>query len=283
MGGNVRAELVLPFGFIDPQGNRVRTAALIPITGHGELFGADDPNPFRAALHLLAASTLELGPFHGADIGPALLGRLLPVDRDYLLLHLHRLTFGDVRFQTVECPQAACRRRLDVRFELSSAERPEVPDRADGAIELPGGRMVRFRLPVATDQAALHGAPPSALEAAFLQRCVQPARDDDRQVGWSELMEMPAPVRADVVKRIVAASPEIDLAVPLECPQCRRPFRFVFDPVLSLLAELKASRAALIRQVHRLALHYHWSHSEILGLPHSLRHEYLDLLPEAGR
>lgn len=280
MRGNVRVELVLPFGLRDPRGRSVRTAALIPITGHGELFGAEDANPFRAVLHLLAASTLELGPFHGADIEPALLGRLLPVDRDYLVLHLHRVTFGDVRYHTVECPQADCRRRLDIRFALSSAEPPRVPDQAGGTIALPGGRLVRFRLPVADDQAALHGVPLAELEAAFLQRCVPGEPDDDRHVGWSELLEMPAPVRADVVKRIVAASPEIDLAVALECVQCRRPFRFVFDPVVSLLAELKASRTELIRQVHRLALSYHWSHAEILGLPRALRHDYLQLLGE---
>jgi hypothetical protein len=278
----VRAEVILPFGIIDAHGKRARTAALIPITGHGELFGADDANPLRAALHLLAASTVELGPYRGADIAPAL-GRLLPVDRDTLLLQLNRLTFGDVRYQTVECPQADCRRRLDVRFALSSAEPPTVPDSAGGTIDMPGGRVVHYRLPAATDQAELHGLPPAALEAAFLERCVVRDRSDARQVGWSELMAMPAAIRADVIKRIVAASPEIDLVVPLACTQCGQPFRFAFDPVLSLLHELRASRTELLKQIHRLALSYHWSHREILDLPHALRHEYLELLHEAGR
>jgi hypothetical protein len=281
----VRAELVLPFGLGDPQrphGKRARTVVLTAVTGHGELFGADDRNPFRAALQLLAASTLELGPFRGQDIEPSLLGRLLPVDRDYLLLHLNRLTFGDMRYQTVECPQAECGRRLDVRFELSSVEPPAVPDRDGGAIELSGGRLVRFRLPLAADQAELHGTAPAELEAAFLRRCVRGDRDDGRGVGWSELVDMPAPVRARVVSHIIAASPEIDLAVPVTCLACERPFRFVFDPVLSLLAELKASRSELVKQVHRLALSYHWSHSEILSLSRPLRHEYLDLLQDGA-
>ena len=38
------------------------------------------------------------------------------------------------------------------------------------------------------------------------------------------------------------------------------------------------------RQVHRIALSYHWSHSEILGLSRPLRHQYLELLQdEAAR
>lgn len=288
IGSNVRAEIALAFGVINSQGERAHTAVLTPATGHSELAGADEPNPFRAALHLLAQCVQELGPYRGAQIDPGLLGRLLPVDRDYLLVHLNRLTFGDDRYQTVQCPQASCGRRLDVRFALSGAELPAVAPElmADpgGTLELAGGRLVRFRLPLAADQAELYGVAPSVLEAAFLRRCVRDDRGDGRQVGCAELLAMPAQLRADVVRRIVSACPEMDLAVALECVECGRPFRFVFDPVRSLLAELKASRTELIKQVHRLALSYHWSHAEILGLPRSLRHEYLELVQaEAGR
>jgi hypothetical protein len=280
----VNAKLVLPFGLRDPQGARARDVEVTPITGHGELYGAEDPNPFRAVLQLLAICMRQLGTLRGARITPAVLGQLLPVDRDYLLLHVNRLTFGDERYQTVECPQADCHHRLDVRFALSSVDAPTVADRAGGTIALADGRPVCFRLPVAEDQVELYGLAPAALEAAFLQRCVRSDHRDSHQVGWSELRKLPSRVRADVVQHIVAASPELDLAVPLTCLACERPFRFVFDPVHSLLAELKASRKQLMSQVHRLALSYHWSQAEILGLSRALRHEYLDLLQgEAGR
>jgi hypothetical protein len=371
--GNVRAEIRLPFGLAEPDGQRARTAVLTAITGHGELYGADDPNPFRAALHLLAASLCELEPYRGADVSPAVVGRLLPIDRDYLLLQLHRLTFGDVRYQTVECPEASCGRRLDIRFELSSVDVPALPDRACGVIELPGGRLVRYRLPLAADQAELYDVAPAALEAAFLGRCAMneheadrdggdgadrdDRRRDDRDAGdaggagrdggagragragraggaggagraggdggdgrdgrdggdgrdgraggagrdgraggargagrdrrvldGAELLALPPAVRAAIVQRIVAASPALDLAVPLTCLSCGKPFRFVFDPVRSLRTELQASRAELVKQVHRMALSYHWSQSEILGLSRPLRHQYLELLQdEAAR
>ena len=301
--GDVRVDLVLPFGLVDPQGRRARAAALAPLTGHGELHGADDANPFAAVLHLLAASLVELGPFRAPDITPALLGQLLPVDRDHLLLHLHSISFGDVRYHTVECPQPACGRRLDIRFALSSADPPAVPDRTTGTLALADGRRVSYRLPTAADQVALHGLPPEALEAGFLQRCIRAGAADGRaagdrisaghdrdeptgqrgdHIGCAEVLALPAAVRADIVARIVAASPAIDLAVPLDCVACGRAFRFVFDPVHALLAELTASRRDLIRQVHRLALSYHWSQAEILGLPRALRHEYLALLEETA-
>ena len=278
IGSNGQAAIALAFGVVDAHGAQLRTAVLCPATGHSELASAEDANPFRAALHLLAQCVRELGPLRGTQIDTALLGQLLPVDRDYLLIQLTRLTFGDVRYQPVQCPQASCGHRLDVRFALSGAELPAaVVD--GGSFELADGRVVRFRLPRAADQAALHGVAPADLEAAFLRLCV---RDDRLTVG--EVLALPAQIRASIVKRIVDASPAMDLAVPLTCVECDRPFRFVFDPVRSLLAELRASRAELIQQVHRLALSYHWSHSEILGLPRTLRHEYLELIQaEAGR
>ena len=291
IGSNERAEIALRFGVVDPRGVRARLAVLTPATGHAELAGAEAANPFRAALYLLAECVQELGPFRGPQIGPGLLGELLPVDRDYLLIHLNRLTFGDVRYQRVHCPRTSCGHRLEVQFALSGAALPdlarEVTAEAGGTLALPGGRWVRFGLPVASDQAELHDLAPADLEPAFLRRCVRDdgdGGDDGGQVRCDELLAMPPALRAEVVQRIVAACPELDLAVPLECVACGRPFRFVFDPVRSLLAELKASRRELIKQVHQLALRYHWSHTEILGLPRSLRHEYLDLVQaEADR
>jgi len=40
------------------------------------------------------------------------------------------------------------------------------------------------------------------------------------------------------------------------------------------------SADALIRQVHTLALHYHWSQAAILRLPRARRLRYLALLDE---
>lgn len=292
IGSSARAEIALAFGVIDARGAQARTAVLTPATGQAELAGAEESNPFRAALSLLAQCVQELGALRGPEIDPALLGQLLPVDRDYLLVQLNRLTFGDVRYQTVQCPQPSCGHRLDVRFALSGAELPalspatttEATTEPGGTVELAEGRAVRFRLPRAADQAELHGVAPAALEAAFLQRCVRDASGDGRWIGCAELLAMPGQIREAVVRRIVAASPEMDLAVPLACVECEHPFRFVFDPVRSLLAELRASRTELLKQVHCLARSYHWSHAEILGLPRSLRHEYLELVQaEAGQ
>jgi hypothetical protein len=281
LGSDLKLEVALPFGVPDGRGRRARGAVVVPVNGRGEMLGAEEPNPFRAALLLLASSTERIGPFRGDDVDVGLLGSLLPVDRDMLLVQLNRLTFGNVRFQTVACPAAGCGKRVDVQLDLSTVAPPDVPPEASGRLSLPDGRDVRYRLPTAGDQVALHGLPADELEAAFIERCVRPAPEGHaRSLGPDEVMSLPSATRAEIVREMIAASPELDMTLDLDCVECGQTFRFVYEPVHSLLSELRASRPALLKEVHYLAFYYHWSHGEILSLSRSLRREYLAILDE---
>jgi hypothetical protein len=275
---DLKAEVSLPFGLSDGRGRRARSASLRPINGRGEMLGAEDPNPFRAALQLLATSTAKLGPFHGDDIDLGLLGSLLPLDRDFLLVQLNRLTFGDVRFQTVTCPAEGCGKRVDVRLDLSTVQPPPAPPELGGRLVLQDGQEVRYRLPTAGDQVELHGLSAAELEAAFIERCVR--AEAEACLGPDEVMGLPDALRARIVRDLVDASPELDMELELDCVECGKPFRFVYDPVHSLLGELRASRPALLKEIHYLAFYYHWSQAEILSLSRNLRREYLALLDE---
>lgn len=269
-------EVVLPFGLSDGRGGRARSATLVPINGRGEMQGAEEPNPFRAALRLLGSSLLRLGRFQIGEIDLRLLGGLLPVDRDWLLVQLSRLAFGDVRYQTVTCPADSCGKRVDVRFDLSTVTPPEVPAQACGRLALPDGGALEFHLPTAGDQIALHGVPQAEREAAFLERCARGA--SGQKLGADDIAALPAELCAAIVREILGASPDLDMTLDLRCIECAQPFQFVYDPVRSLLAELRASRPELLKEVHHLAVHYHWSQAEILGLSRSLRREYLGLI-----
>lgn len=269
-------EVVLPFGLPDERGRRSRHAVLVPINGRGEMQGAEDAHPYRAALYLLASSLERLGRFRSEDIDVGVLGGLLIADRDWLLLQLNRLTFGDLRFQTVVCPSESCGKRVDIRLDLSTLTPPAVPKEAWGRIALPDGREVAYRLPTAGDQVVLHGLGQEELEAAFLERCVRVGGAPS--LSLEETMLLPAELRTALVREILVASPTLDMTLDLECIECTKPFRFVYDPVLALLGELRASRPALLKEVHYLALYYHWSQQEILGLSRRLRREYLALI-----
>lgn len=275
---NVTAEVVLPFGVSDGRGRRARRAILQPITGKGEMLGAEEPNPFRAGLLLLSTSTAELGPYRGTEVDVGVLSSLLPVDRDFLLLQLNRLSFGDIRFQTVQCPAQDCARRIDVRIDLSTVGAPPVGEEATGCLSLEDGRLVHFRLPTAGDQVEMHGVALDELEDALLERCV--CDNGSSCLGAKDVMVLPKEHRARIAREVLAASPEFDMQLELECVECGNPFRYAYDPVHSLLGDLRASRSALLREIHYLAFYYHWGQTEILSLPRSLRAEYLALLDE---
>jgi len=277
LASQLMANVVLPIGLADAKGRRSRSAGLVPISGRGEMLAAEDANPFRAALQLLVMSTVRLGPFQAEEIDLGLLSSLLPIDRDYLLVQLVRLTFGDVRYQTVTCPAAGCGKRLDIQLDLSTVRAPAVEEKV-APLALPDGRLVRFRRPTCGDQVALHGLSPGELETAFIARLVLPASGEPAGLSADQIAALPAELRAALVRQMVAASPDLELTTELACAECGVQFCYEYDPVVALLDELRTSRRAILQQLHSLAFYYHWSPSEILNLTRSQRAEFLQLL-----
>ncbi len=78
-------------------------------------------------------------------------------------------------------------------------------------------------------------------------------------------------------------APQLDLELDLTCPECGHAFVVPFDVTMFFFAELRTESRHLLREVHALALSYHWSEAEILGLVRPRRRAYLDLLSDALR
>ena len=66
----------------------------------------------------------------------------------------------------------------------------------------------------------------------------------------------------------------------LTCPECERDFLAPFDTTAFFFQEMRLRREALLREVHLLALYYHWSEADILALTRERRRMYLALLDE---
>ena len=54
-----------------------------------------------------------------------------------------------------------------------------------------------------------------------------------------------------------------------------------FDVSAFFIGEMRLNAAQLLRETHALALAYHWSEADILGLDRERRRAYLDLLHES--
>lgn len=216
--------------------------------------------------------------------GEALAGALTMGEREALLLQLRRLTFGDTLDCTLRCPRAACGERLDLRLSVSDLllSSTGAPDTVAGTYELAceaeGSHFeLVFRLPNADDLelAARPGLDASGGALAILERCVQTARRDGVTVPAATL---PAEVRTAVAAAMRAHDPQAEVQLEMSCPACGEPFSSLFDTGAYFLRELDARAVRTLRDVHTLALHYHWSEADILALPAERRAHYLGLL-----
>jgi len=184
--------------------------------------------------------------------------------RDLLLGHLYRATFGDRIRKTATC--AACGKPYDVDFPLgdlmSGAVVPDpsaAADNGDGTYTIEGGG--RFRLPATEDELAVAGlsAPEGARE--LLRRCTIEPGD---AVAIETAMERLAPI--------------LSLQLASECPECGTPQSVEFDLQRHFLAAVLSERRQTTLEIHRIALAYRWSMNEILGLPRSQRQSYYRLI-----
>jgi hypothetical protein len=276
----------LPGGYWDERGELHRTVALRPLTGHDEeMLTAAADGPTRAALvtTLLSRCLTRLGDLDAVPDEVA--RRLLVGDRDYLLLRLRQLTFGDQVHADLHCPWPGCGRQVSIVFAVSDIPVHEPPHRAPrhrvalSEAAAPGGRVLDVRLPDGSDQEALASwaarAEGTAL-SALLRRCVLSSNlPGDDCVG-----ELSPRARAEVEAELERLSPSVERTLETVCAECGRTFSVPVDVTRFFFGPLRTDAALLYREVHHLALRYHWSEPEILGMSRAKRQVYLDLLAE---
>ncbi|MEA2721881.1 MAG: hypothetical protein QOJ39_3745 [Candidatus Eremiobacteraeota bacterium] len=262
------AEITLPGGLVT--GDRcVRRVALAPLDGF-----AEDWLARHGGSHSAEATTALLGLCIVAptDVsGTELARELLAGDRDFLMLQLRRLTLGDVVQAVLRCP--ACDAKIDVTIDARDVA-VEAHEQLAATYELTDGeRTVRYRLPNGADQEAVAGLDAARGAQVLFERCV--AADGP--------LPLSAETHAAVIAAMDARAPKIDLELDVACPECPHAFVAPLDVTAFFLAEMRVRGERLVREVHALALYYHWSEAEILALRRDRRHAYLALIAETAR
>jgi hypothetical protein len=258
----------LPGGLAFDDGPPLKTAVLRPVHGFEEewLAHASEAPSAVKVTRLLSACLISLDD---QAVTTELVRRLLVGDRDYLILQLRRLTFGDEVMAVLTCP--ACGEPMDVSFRASEAPVEARTQTASSHGMTLEDRAVRFRLPTGGDQEALLGMDIDAAADQLLRRCLcddggRPLTDEEREA---------------VIARMEQLAPQAELELDLTCPECSHAFIAPFDTTTFFFDEMRINGEQLLREIHALAFHYHWSESEILGLRRSRRRAYLALLNEA--
>jgi hypothetical protein len=140
---------------------------------------------------------------------------------------------------------------------------------------------VRFRLPTGADQETL--SPLLARNEAealglLLARCVQ--QIGDHTADPERVQRLSPLARLEIERHMEATAPGIELTMDAGCPQCGRAFAAPFDAQDFILGEVCASRDLLMREIHYLAYHYHWSEGDILAMPRERRRRYIEILAD---
>ena len=287
---------VLPGGYLDERGELHCEVRLAALTGHDEesLAHAAPGTAAAAAITALLTRCVErVGSIR--RVSSALVRDLLVCDRDYLVLCLRSLAFGPRIEAVLDCRNPECGELMDVRFSLEELqfERRAVRSRfftaqlaSPVSIERGGARdetrVVEFRLPTGADQEELAEVF-RADEGRALRLLL--ARTVKRVGAFTDVDEaliagLPSEVCDEIAGQMRRLSPQIEIEVAGACPECGALCSNRFDIAGFFVAEMRDNLHALEREVHFLALHYHWSERDILSLTRRKRQRYVELLRE---
>jgi hypothetical protein len=175
------------------------------------------------------------------------------------------------------CQNAPCGQQIE--FELSLDDIFTLQDEAYAdehvSVEV-GEQQIGLRRPTGADQLTW-------LEASFANE-----ESAARTMIGTLLLPLNAgqPVSGDFVPAQVPGieqllddnDPLIDFKVEVRCPYCETERAFEIDLEDLSLRRLRQAQLRLLRSVHTLARHYHWSEQEIFSVPSWRRAQYLALI-----
>ena len=229
-------------GHDDPDLSEV---TLRKMTGNEEALLAEPrlrANGGRLVTALLSACSSDAD---GRGLPPAVLRGLTSADRNYLLLELRRLTFGDEMEARYPCPH--CRAVTVLAEDLGTVEvrRIEPDETSEVHVELADGyrdpdhgvqRDLVLGLPTGADEEAAGGAPggnPARQRDALLARClIRVGGLEPRRVaalGARVLAELSMSDRRLIQQALDDASPGPDLTRTVTCDGCGADFRAGLD------------------------------------------------------
>jgi len=242
---------ILPGGYMLPDGTRHQVVKLRQLTGREEemiLDGEADTNNVTTLLTQILTNCIEsIGPIK--DINPDIVRQLLICDRDYLLLKLRQITFGDQIDAQVQCPNESCRKPMHIDFDLKNIK-VQRKDVGNGVYSIRLSPLasykdsekdsnvkhseIQFRLPNVGDQEEIaeelykEKKNESKALTKLLQRClirVGSIGEIDENIIYSLSML----ARREIDLKMHEYSPKVDLRIHIQCPHCATDYTSPFD------------------------------------------------------
>lgn len=243
--------------------------------------GAAGRPPVERALALLAVACPE----------PVEQLAALPIgQRDALLFELREQTFGAQLSAVADCPN--CGERLEFAFEMENIRQlPEAANQetvteqgmaadsstAGTGLELVAdGCRVWFRLPGSADLLAVQRSDDP--RRALIERCILQASDAAGSTTEITPASLSSAVIDALAQAMAGADPLADLHIEMACQRCGQSWNAPFDIAAYFWSEIETWAHRTLLEVHRLALAYGWSQTDILQLSAWRRQYYLQLI-----
>lgn len=277
--------VILPNGF-SINGRRYQNAELRVPNGKDEIFVKElfpGISAVKRIIFLLSRCLVELGPkkvVGDDDIRSLTLG-----DRDALLLHLRRITYGEKIESIIACPKAGCKEKMSLELNIEDILIPpkrhteefyELNKKVNG-----DDYSIEFRLPSAGDLEAVSDSSAQDSEPAFmklLSRCIRDANKNGQKLISVNLF--PETLADAISRRMAELDPQSEILLTMTCPSCGNEFIADFDIGNFFLKELAAHSQDVFHEVHLLAWNYHWDEGDILDMTRARRQIYLNILAE---
>lgn len=269
---------ILPLGFVDDEEQCHSEVELRPFTGQEQRMLASFPQSTPVATittELLCRCLTRLGSLPA--INRNMIKGLLVGDREFLLLKLYQMTFGNNLLALLNCPAEGCGESLEFPISLDACVLEACPISSriwPLRTSEKGDCSIRFRLPTGGDQEALStccDAEADVLQQRLLMACCAEA---DSTVAENLSPEE----QACIEHQMNRLAPQFEVEVEASCPACGSGFSTCIDIPYLALAEMKINEADLDWEIHHLAWHYHWPETEILALTPGRRRRYIELV-----
>lgn len=242
-----QTEVTLPVGYFDEESGQLhRQITLRKMTGREEALLSDpglQGNGGKLITALLSNCVIALEGIKPVDT--TIIRRLTSADRNFLLLELRRLTFGDEMEAQYRCPK--CQgvtavledlSSFDVR-ELETGILPEIHITLKDGYQDPEGNWqfeLLFALPTGEDEEVAAGRRdknPARQRDVLLARCLRQVGGMEpkriRALGSRILSDLSMADRRLIQKAIDEQTPGLDLSRDVSCNQCGEGYRAGLD------------------------------------------------------
>jgi hypothetical protein len=296
--------VTIPHGICVDDKSWIRKVEVREINGHDEQQLAQTrhyPIPMRSSALIqrvvqLIKSDIQLA----AEIDKKKLVQILTQgDRIALILNIRRLIFGDEISCTISCPN--CNELISFDLSVSELLQPMISDPKKEYSLQAEGYSLKVRPITGIDLELIilgmneddkHGKVQEDDNNSDLN---DNADEMNRNLGTVDMAEklvrssitfadppLPPILTRDFINIVSSELEQIDpqanMVIELNCIACQHVFQTNFDAEEFILSEIDSRRTQLLREVHWIAIHYHWEEHTILSLPIRKRKMYLDLI-----